>query len=70
MVLGQKMKLEKKVIDYLKKRMEDYRAGLLERIETFPEHHQVETRRDLKLSDLTVNLPLLEVQRSMRDKAV
>jgi DnaK suppressor protein len=69
-VLGQKVTLEKKVIDYLRKRMEVYRAGLLERIETFPEHHQLETSKALKLSDLTVNLPLLEIQRSMRDKAV
>jgi RNA polymerase-binding protein DksA len=69
-VLGQKMMLEKKVLHYLRKRMEDYRAGLLERMEQFPEYHQVEINQDIKLSDLTGNLPVLEVQRSMREKAM
>jgi RNA polymerase-binding protein DksA len=64
------MMLEKDVLNYLRKRMEGYRAGLLERMEQFPECHQVEINQDIKLSDLTGNLPVLEVQRSMRDEAM
>jgi hypothetical protein len=70
MVLGKMMALEKKVINRLRIIMVDHRSGLRERIEQLPEHPRIEISNDLKLSDLTANLPLLEVQRSMRDQAV
>ncbi|NQS92265.1 MAG: TraR/DksA C4-type zinc finger protein [Chloroflexi bacterium] len=62
--------LKKSVLEYLRKRMENYRSGLMERIAQYPEHQIAGISSDISPSDLAGNLPLLEVQKSMRDQAV
>ena len=50
--------------------MEDHRTGLLERIDQFPSPNVDEPNGQIKISDLTRNLPLLEVRQSMHDRSV
>jgi DnaK suppressor protein len=62
--------LEKSILNALEKQIQDYRIGLLKRMEQFPKQQVVGTKGEIVASDLGINLPLMEVKQSMRDQVL